>query len=141
MTLYVLDTDHISLYQKLHPQIVSRVQAANAQEVAVTIISAEEQLRGWFDAIRQATSGERLRWAYLGLRQGIEYFNTIRVLDLNQAALNRYLALRAAKIRIGTQDLRIASIVLSINGILITRNRRDFAQVPGLKIEDWTAAS
>lgn len=138
MTLYVLDTDHISLYQKSHPQIVSRVQATGVEELAVTIISAEEQLRGWFDAIRQATSGESLQWAYLGLRQGIEYFNTIRVLDLNQDALGRYLALRTAKIRVGTQDLRIASIVLSHNGTLITRNRRDFAQVSGLKIEDWT---
>ena len=138
MTLYMLDTDHVSLYQKSHPQIVSRVRATNAAELAVTIISAEEQLRGWFDAIRQATSGERLQWAYLGLRQGIEYFNTIRVLDLSQAALNQYLVLRAAKLRVGTQDLRIASIVLSINGTLVTRNRRDFAQVPELKIEDWT---
>ena len=98
MTLYVLDTDHISLYQKSHPQVVSRVQTTDAEELAVTIISAEEQLRGWFDAIRQATSGERLMWAYLGLRQGIEYFNTIRVLDLNQDAPGRYLALRTAKV-------------------------------------------
>lgn len=138
MTLYVLDTDHISLYQKLHPQVTVRIKATEGQDLAVTIISAEEQLRGWFDAIRQANSGERLQWAYLGLRQGIKYFNTIRVLDFSQGALNRYLALREAKIRIGTQDLRIAAIVLSLNGTLITRNRRDFVQVPGLKIEDWT---
>jgi tRNA(fMet)-specific endonuclease VapC len=138
MTLYVLDTDHISLYQKSHPQVVSRVRATDVQEIAVTIISAEEQLRGWFDAIRQASSGERLMWAYLGFHQGIEYFNTIRVLDLTPDALQRYLALRAAKIRVGTQDLRIASIVLSFNGTLVTRNRRDFVQVPGLKIEDWS---
>ena len=138
MTLYVLDTDHISLYQKSHPQVTVRIKATEVQDLAVTIISAEEQLRGWFDAIRQANSGERLQWAYLGLRQGIEYFNTIHVLDFSQAAINRYLALRAAKIRIGTQDLRIAAIVLSFNGTLVTRNRRDFVQVPGLKIEDWT---
>ncbi len=138
MTLYVLDTDHISLYQKSHPQVVVRVQATDAQRIAVTIISAEEQLRGWFDAIRQANSGERLQWAYLGLRQGIEYFNTIRVLDFSKETINHYLALRAAKIRIGTQDLRIAAIVLSLNGTLVTRNRRDFAHVAGLKIEDWT---
>lgn len=138
MTLYILDADHISLYQKSHPQVVSRVRVTDAQEIAVPIISAEEQLRGWFDAIRQATSGERLQWAYLGLRQGIEYFNTIRVLDFTEAALGRYLALRAAKIRIGTQDLRIAAIVLAFGGTLITRNQRDFTQVPGLRIEDWT---
>jgi tRNA(fMet)-specific endonuclease VapC len=68
MTLYVLDTDHISLYQKSHPQVVSRVQATDSREIAITIISAEEQLRGWLDAIRQASSGERLMWAYLGFR-------------------------------------------------------------------------
>lgn len=79
-----------------------------------------------------------MQWAYLGLRQGIEYFNTIRVLDFIEEALRRYLTLRAAKIRVGTQDLRIAAIVLAFDGTLVTRNRRDFAQVPGLRIEDWT---
>ena len=138
MTLYVLDTDHISLYQKSHPPVVARLKLVAPADLAVTVVSAEEQLRGWFDAIRQANSGERLQWAYLGLRQGIEYFNTIRVLDFTEAALRRYLALRAAKIRVGTQDLRIAAIVLALDGTLVTRNRRDFAQVPGLRIEDWT---
>jgi tRNA(fMet)-specific endonuclease VapC len=138
MTLYVLDTDHISLYQKSHSQVVARLKLVAPSDLAVTVVNAEEQLRGWFDAIRQAKSGERLHWAYLGLRQGIEYFNTIRVLDFSQEALNRYLALRSAKIRIGTQDLRIAAIVLAFDGTLVTRNRRDFAQVPELKIEDWT---
>lgn len=138
MTLYILDTDHISLYQKSNSQLVTRLQAIEAEELAVTIISAEEQLRGWFAAIRQANSEVRLQWAYLGLKEGIVYFNTIRVLDFTQDAISRYLALRSAKIRIGTQDLRIAAIVLSVDGILLTRNRRDFEQVPGLKIEDWS---
>jgi hypothetical protein len=49
-----------------------------------------------------------------------------------------YGMLRKQKIRIGTQDLRIASIVLAVNGTLVTRNQRDFAQVPELTLEDWT---
>lgn len=46
--------------------------------------------------------------------------------------------LKATVKRAGTQDLKIAAIVLSVNGILVTRNQRDFARIPGLVIEDWT---
>ena len=138
MTLYVLDTDHISLHQKDHQKVTNRINSTAPENLAVTIVSAEEQFRGWFNAIRQAKSGERLHWAYLGLRQGIEYFNTVRILDMSQEATDLYLDFRSSKIRIGKQDLRIASVVVSVNGVLVTRNRRDFEQVPGLIIEDWS---
>jgi len=45
--------------------------------------------------------------------------------------------LRDQRIRIGTQDLRIAAIVLAAGGTLVTSNLRDFEKVPGLLIEDW----
>jgi tRNA(fMet)-specific endonuclease VapC len=41
-------------------------------------------------------------------------------------------------IRIGTQDLKIASIALANRATLLTRNYRDFVQVPDLIIDDWT---
>jgi len=50
-----------------------------------------------------------------------------------------YKTFKAQKIRVGTQDLRIAAIVLAQNGILLTRNRQDFEKVPGLLIQDWLA--
>ncbi len=45
---------------------------------------------------------------------------------------------RSQRIRIGTQDLRIASIAIAHGGTVLTRNRKDFEQVPGLTIEDWS---
>ena len=42
MSLYILDTDHVSLFQRQHPQVVRRVQNTPANQLAVTIITFEE---------------------------------------------------------------------------------------------------
>lgn len=138
MSFWILDTDHFSLFQRGHPLVRERVNAMNSEEIAVTVITLEEQIRGRLNIIKQASSSERLVSAYRWLREILEDFNSINLLDFNQAAHTRYVELLRQKIRIGTQDLRIAAIVLSVNGILVTRNQRDFVRVPGLRFEDWT---
>lgn len=45
MSLRVLDTDHVSLFQQRHPLVTQRVNAVTPEEIAITIITAEEQLR------------------------------------------------------------------------------------------------
>ncbi|MEH1853956.1 MAG: type II toxin-antitoxin system VapC family toxin [Nostoc sp.] len=70
-----------------------------------------------------------------------ETFNRLsqgNILDFDEAAFDIYNKLRAAKIRIGTQDLRIAAIALSVSATVVTRNRKDFEKVPSLKIVDWS---
>jgi len=138
MKLYVLDTDRVTLFQRAHPLVVQHIAAVEAETLAVTVVTAEEQLRGWLSAIRRASSASRLVWAYAGLHAAMAYFNSIYVLDFDQTAYTCYEELRHKKIRVGTQDLRIAAIVLSVDGILVTRNQHDFAQVPGLVLQDWT---
>ncbi len=140
MRLYILDTDHVSLLQKNHPKIVQRISTVGAGSLAVTVITVEEQLRGWFQVIRRHSSGSKLIWAYAGLRGAVEYFNSVRLVDFDQAAEALFTDWRRQKIRIGTQDLRIAAIAVSINATLVTRNRRDFEKVPNLVFEDWTTA-
>ncbi|MBM9578656.1 type II toxin-antitoxin system VapC family toxin [Leptospira sp. 201903070] len=40
-------------------------------------------------------------------------------------------------IPIGPNDLVIASVVLSSNGILVTNNEKEFKRIPKLKLENW----
>ncbi len=60
MSLYVLDTDHVTLYQRSHPRVVARIAAMSYDDLAVTLITAEEQLQGWLKHVRRASSREQL---------------------------------------------------------------------------------
>jgi tRNA(fMet)-specific endonuclease VapC len=139
VTNYVLDTDHVTLQQRFHPAVLQRLHMLReADTVAVTIITFEEQIRGRLDIVRRHGTSARQIAAYTALHQTFRYFQTWQVLDFTQAAFDQFIALRRQKIRIGSQDLRIAAIALTLNATLVTRNQRDFGQVPGLAIEDWS---
>jgi tRNA(fMet)-specific endonuclease VapC len=76
--------------------------------------------------------------AYRRLKELLDDLETINVLDFIPEASPIYDDLIGQKLRIGTRDLRIAAIALAVKGTLVTRNQRDFKQVSGLKVEDWT---
>ncbi len=80
---------------------------------------------------------DHLVYAYSRLQAMLRYFSIVNVLPFTSEAAYQLAKLKDDKVRIGTLDLRIAAIVLSVSGILITSNRRDFDRVPGLVIEDW----
>ncbi|MGK7896027.1 MAG: type II toxin-antitoxin system VapC family toxin [Xenococcus sp. (in: cyanobacteria)] len=137
MSLWILDTDHLSLLQRGHPNIGKKITTINPQEIAITIISAEEQIRGRLSIIRRANAKDKLVLAYGRLKELLKDFETINLLDFTLEASLIYDDLVRKKIRIGTRDLRIAAIALVVKGTVVTRNQKDFAQIPGLKVEDW----
>jgi tRNA(fMet)-specific endonuclease VapC len=140
MSRYILDTDCFSLWQQNHPMMVQRVEV-NAENLAVTIVTVEEVIRGWFNVIRQASEpsqADKLVLAYTRLWDTLDVFKNLNILKFDQNASTIYTEFFRQRIRIGTQDLRIAAIVLANNAILVTRNNRDFSQVPDLVQEDWT---
>ncbi|VXD17234.1 conserved hypothetical protein [Planktothrix serta PCC 8927] len=138
MSLWILDTDHISLFQRQHPVVTQRVITVSPEEVAVTIVTVEEQFYGRLNQIKKAKSADELLFAYARLEETLKYYQTINVINFDQEAYHCYFELLRQKIRIGTQDLRIAALVITNNGILVTRNRQDFERVPGLRFEDWS---
>jgi len=140
MTLYILDTDHISLQQRFHPAVLQRLHALRDDDsAAVTVITIEEQIRGRLEIVRRHGASPLQVAAYAAFQQTLRYFASWQVLDVTQAAFEQFSALRQQRIRIGAQDLRIAAIALVQGATVVTRNTRDFAQVPGLVSEDWSA--
>lgn len=139
MSLYVLDTDQVSLSQRQHPFVLQRMAEVGRNSLATTIITVEEQIQGRFQIIKRASGGEKLIGAYADLQNTIGYFTTFQVLPFDSVANVYYEALQRQKVRIGTQDLRIAAIVLSVRGILVTRNWRDFGKISDLVLEDWSS--
>ena len=139
MSRYILDTDHVTLFQYNHPQIAQRARAVGSSNIFITTVTLEEQLRGRLAGIsRCATKPELLAVAYENLRRTQLYFCSVNLLNFDDAAYNCYQSLRQQQIRIGTQDLRIAAIALANQAVVVTRNHQDFSKVPGLLFEDWT---
>jgi tRNA(fMet)-specific endonuclease VapC len=140
VSMWILDTDHLSLLQRENSQLIERL-SLHQDRVFITIVTAEEQLRGRLSVISKASdpkSKTSLSFAYQNLRLTIESLQEFEQIDFDLEAESIYHQLRQQKIRIGTQDLRIASIVLANKATLLTRNDRDFSQVPNLIIDDWT---
>jgi tRNA(fMet)-specific endonuclease VapC len=136
--MYVLDTDMLTLVQENHPVAGRRFLEHAPEEVAITVLSVEEQLSGWYTQIRKAKSAERLAWAYGRLTNNVRFLSRLRILTYDLPAIQRFEDLRKLKLKIGRMDLRIAVIVLEHKSILVTRNARDFKKFPGLVIEDWS---
>jgi tRNA(fMet)-specific endonuclease VapC len=74
---------------------------------------------------------------YRELAYLFEFFAEFTIALLDERAANQFETLRASKIRLGTMDLKIAAIALVNQALLLSRNLRDFKQVPGLRVEDW----
>ena len=139
--IYIMDTDHLSLADTDTIEAFNlgrRLDTMPSETIVTTIITYEEQVRGWLAYIARANTPERQISAYRRLRLVVERFRKIPLLDFDEKAVIEFERLKQAKIRVGTMDLKIAAIALANNAVLLTRNLSDFGKIPGLQIEDWT---
>jgi len=136
--MYVLDTDNLSLHQRGHPVIASHIAAHAPAYLAVTVISVEEQISGWYNLLRTTARRDKLAIAYQSLADCIPFLAQFTILAFPEPAQLRFDQLAALKLGVRKMDLRIASIALEQGAIVATRNLSDFQRVPGLVVEDWT---
>lgn len=140
--MWILDTDHITLLEHAENPASIRLRdkllTLQPHEFATTIISYEEQLRGWLDQIAKRKIVLEQVSGYGKLHRQLRHFCAIHVLDFSELAATEFQRLRTERIRLATMDMKIAAIALSLTATLLTRNARDFIKVPNLRFEDWT---
>ena len=137
--MLILDTDHLVEIDRgstLGSAVLEKLDHSG-EEVATTIISAEEQLRGWLAQINRLPDAHRQIDSYRRLQRRLDFFAAWHLLPWDADTADRFNSLRADRVRIGTMDLKIASITLARDGTLLSRNLADFRKVPGLRVEDW----
>jgi tRNA(fMet)-specific endonuclease VapC len=139
MRLSILDTDTLSLFRQGHEGIIRRISQCAPEELAITVITAEEQLSGWFTLLRRSKSNADLARTYQRLADTVKLLSVFPILPYTEAAITRYEQLKTMKLNVGGMDLRIASIVLEHSGTVITRNLMDFQRIPDLSCENWAA--
>src|SRR5947209_6138551 len=138
MTQFVLDTDILTLLRRQHPVVTGHAAAHPVADLALTVITVEEQISGWYSQLRRAKRKDALARAYQYLAETATFLSGWKILSFTEPAIDRYEQLKMLKINIGKDDLRIAAITLENAAILVTRNTRDFQRVPNLTLEDWT---
>lgn len=140
--MIILDTDHLTVLKYARDDRFSRLAQRMAdsvdQDFATTAITLEEQLRGWLAQINRNQDVVKQIPAYTELTGLIEFFSYWTVLPFDALAAQKFTEYRQQKIKTGTMDLKIASIAVAQNALLLTSNTRDFESIPNLRIEDWT---
>jgi tRNA(fMet)-specific endonuclease VapC len=112
------------------PQVLARFREYRLGEIGICSVVAAELAYG----VAKSRSARN--------RSALEMFLApLEVLPFDQAAVWAYGDLRASLERegqpIGALDTMIAAHALSVDAPLVTHNTREFARVPGLRLENW----
>ena len=128
---YLLDTNVVSELIR-HPQgsVAARVAAAGEEAVCTSIVVAAELRYG------AAKSGSER------LADRVErVLSVMDVVALEPPADRRYADIRLQLTQhgtpIGPNNLLIAAQALALDLTVVTANEREFARVPGLRVENW----
>ncbi len=139
--MILLDTDHFSVLVQPHSSraapLIARLEASPDQGIGVTIVTVEEAFRGWMSELNRLRDARDQISAYDRLALLVEFLASWQIVRFDLPAADAFHRLKGERIRIGTQDLKIAAMALAQEALLLSANLRDFEQVPGLRVENW----
>ena len=132
MIRFMLDTNIcIHIIKKKPAQVLERLKNCPISEIGISSITLGDLEYG----AAKSSRPDRNRMALL------EFLAPLEILSFDDTAAQHYGSIRASLERrgtpIGSMDMLIAAHALSLDGILVTNNEREFRRVPSLKLENW----
>lgn len=115
-----------------------RVDAQPPGEVCVCPTTAAEVTRGRLAMIARFCSGPSLINSFRLFVDSLNLLRLFPIVPYDSAADVSFRGLDAMELGIGTQDLRIGAVALASGLTVLTRNKRGFTRIPGLRIADWS---
>jgi tRNA(fMet)-specific endonuclease VapC len=140
--MVILDTNALSELFKENMRVLAFLDRLSDEEaVTTTTISRFEILKGRYASVLNAADQGELLLAWQRLTKDEAKLAEIDILPVDEAAADHFDRLRGNKKlkRIGRPDLLIACICLAHDATLVTRNVKDFAPAPRLKVENWAS--
>jgi len=137
--MHLLDTDTLTHLHAGHPRVLERLRSLDDPEVATTIITKIEILRGRMDFVLKAASASQLIRAQNLLFRSEELLQQLIVVPFDTGAVSQFETFRSDRSlrKMGRADLLIASIVVTNRATLVTRNERHFKRIANLKVVNW----
>ncbi|EMJ59666.1 MULTISPECIES: type II toxin-antitoxin system VapC family toxin [Leptospira] len=129
---YFLDTNICIYFLKGKSENIERnIRKLNPNRIKIPSVVKAELLLGLFKSNDKKKNREIV----------LSFLDPFEIIGFNDIESEIYAEVRSdletQGIPIGPNDLLIASIVLSSNGILVTNNEKEFKRIPNLKIESW----
>lgn len=135
----VLDTNHLREFvsaSALGHRLRDRIREHSA-EIFTCIVVIEESMQGWLSLLHRSEPGHDQVAIYEAMQSTLIGSMKLGVLPFDTDAATLFAGLRPMFRRRGTMDLKIAATCLVHDALLLTRNTSDFANVPGLHVENW----
>jgi tRNA(fMet)-specific endonuclease VapC len=136
----ILDTNHLRELVSDESATGLRLRqriAEHQAEVFTSIIVVEESLRGWMALLNKQQHGLDQVETYTRMQAALETSVRLGVLPFDTDTAMIFTRLRSVFRRSGTMDLKIASIALAHEAMLLTRNLEDFRLIPELQVANW----
>lgn len=129
---YMLDTNICIYIIKKHPEnVLKKFKTFKLGDIYISSVTLAELMYGVYKSLHHQKNKTALE----------EFISPLEVMPFDEEAATHYGQIRARLGKngtpIGALDMMIAAHAQALNLTLVTNNKKEFARVPHLKIEDW----